>query len=248
MKDALGGAPGAPLLLANVWDATSTRVAVAAGAKAVGTSSWAVGLDGSDIVTVAAAIVAAAGDVPVSIDVERGGPDIGATVETVLAAGAVGVNIEDVDPARPGALVPIDEQASWIAAARRAGGDALFINARTDEWFGRGTSSLDEVVRRAEAFAAAGADGLFVPGLLDLDVLCELCTRVALPVNVMIAAGVPVLTELAAAGVRRVSQGGEGFLAAIGAHRSQLDRYLAGELTTEPAMLGAGASMLAAFS
>jgi 2-methylisocitrate lyase-like PEP mutase family enzyme len=252
----LAGPPGSPLLLANVWDATSVRVAVAAGAPAVGTSSFACALargarslDPALLAAGAADLVAAAGGaVPVSIDLEFGGDDIAATVSTVVAAGAAGVNIEDVSPAAPGALVPIDEQATRLAAARAAVGDALFINARCDEWFGSGSGSLEEAVARASAYADAGASGFFVPGLLDLDVLRELCGRVSLPVNVMIGTGVPALPALADAGVRRISQGGEGFLAAIGAHRSQLDRYVAGDLVTDQGALVAGASLLASFS
>jgi 2-methylisocitrate lyase-like PEP mutase family enzyme len=102
-------------------------------------------------------------------------------------------------------------------------------------------------MRRADAYATAGADGFFVPGLLDLEVLRELCSRVSLPVNVMIGMGVPPLADLAAAGVRRISQGGEPFLAAVGAQRQQLDRYLGGELGTDLAAMMTGASMLPAF-
>jgi 2-methylisocitrate lyase-like PEP mutase family enzyme len=251
----LVGDAGRPRLLVNVWDATSVRVAVAAGAEAVGTSSFAVALaagtqvlEPSVLAAGAAALVdAAAGRVPVSIDLEFGGDDIAPTVTTVVAAGAAGVNIEDVAPSARGALVPIDEQVARLGRARAAAGDALFINARCDEWFGAGSGSLESAVQRADAYAAAGADGFFVPGLLDLEVLRELCTRVTLPVNVMIGMGVPPLADLAAAGVRRISQGGEPFLAAVGAQRQQLDRYLGGELGTDLAAMMTGASMLPAF-
>jgi 2-methylisocitrate lyase-like PEP mutase family enzyme len=251
----LVGDAGSPLLLVNVWDVTSVRVAIAAGAAAVGTSSFAVALDHgaqvldpSALAAVAAALVAAAaGRAPVSIDLEFGGDDVAATVTAVVTAGAAGVNIEDVSPTAPGALVPIDEQVGRLARARAAAGDALFINARCDEGFGSGASSIAEAVRRCEAYAAAGADGFFVPGLLDLEVLRELCARVSLPVNVMIGVGVPALADLASAGVRRISQGGEPFLAAVGAQRQQLDAYLGGELGTDMTAMMTGASMLPTF-
>lgn len=246
-----------PLLLANAWDATSARVAVAAGATAIGTSSFAVALDhgvwdgqrlGLDEVLAVAAAIAGAVAIPVSVDIEHGGADVATTVRAVVDAGAVGVNIEDVDPASPGVLVEVDTQAALLATARAVSTD-LFINARCDAWFGASSGDpLEETVRRARAYREAGADGLFVPGLLDLDVLRTLCAEVDMPVNVMVGQGIPSIDELAGAGVRRISQGGESFLAAIGAHKLQTERYLSGGLGSPGDVLGAGASLLQALT
>lgn len=210
------------LVLPNAWDAGSAAVIASAGAPAVATTSggvsWSLGsgdgqrLGRAEMAEAARRIVAAV-DVPVTVDAEGGyGPlpaDVAATVEAVIGAGAVGVNLED-STAVGGPLFPVAEQAARLRAARTAAAAAglpeLVVNARTDVFlFGLG--GLDDVLERAEAYAKAGADGLFVPGLLDLDALAELCERVALPVNAMAVAGGPTVAELAAAGVRRVSVG-----------------------------------------
>jgi len=106
------------------------------------------------------------------------------------------------------------EQAQRIRAARAASASAglpeLFINARTDVFLygiGAPEARLDDVLARADAYAETGADGLFVPGLTDLQAITELATASPLPVNVMAGPGAPPVSELAAAGVRRVSIG-----------------------------------------
>ncbi|WP_406091505.1 isocitrate lyase/phosphoenolpyruvate mutase family protein [Kitasatospora purpeofusca] len=210
------------LVLPNAWDAGSAAVIASAGAAAIATTSggvsWSLGrgdgqrLDRATAVE-AARRVAAAVDLPVTVDAEGGyGPapdDVAETVRALVGAGAAGVNLED-SAAPGGPLFTVDEQAGRLRAARSAAEAAglpeLLVNARTDVFlFGLG--GLDEVLVRAEAYAAAGADGLFVPGLLDLDALAALCARSPLPVNAMAVAGGPGVAELAAAGVRRISVG-----------------------------------------
>ena len=95
-------------------------------------------------------------------------------------------------------------------AAAEAGLPGLVINARTDVFLlgiGDPAGRLDDVLGRAAAYADAGADSLFVPGLLDLDTLSELTSKVSLPVNVMAGPGAPDVNALRSAGVRRVSLG-----------------------------------------
>ncbi|WP_225809282.1 isocitrate lyase/PEP mutase family protein [Streptomyces spinosus] len=214
------------LVLPNAWDAGSAAVMAAAGARAIATTSggvaWSLGKgDGEqahrDEMLAAAARIAAAVDVPVTVDVEGGygaAPDeVAKTVTAVVAAGAVGVNLED-SQAPGGPLFTSEEQAERIAAARAAATGAglpeLVINARTDVYlFGIGEEAgrLEDVLARAAAYERAGADGIFVPGLLDLAVLGELTARSPLPVNAMAGPGGPGVAELAKAGVRRVSVG-----------------------------------------
>ncbi|WP_327085555.1 isocitrate lyase/phosphoenolpyruvate mutase family protein [Nonomuraea sp. NBC_01738] len=169
---------GDPLLLPNAWDVGSAVAIAAAGAKAIATTSagvaWSLGVpDGADLgaerqAAVIERIVGAVG-VPVSADIEAGYDSVEATVAAVVQAGAAGINLED----RVGAdLLDPAEQADRLAAARAAGG-SVWINARTDVYLA-GSRRLDEVQRRAEAYAAAGADSLFVPGLIDLKALEEL--------------------------------------------------------------------------
>ena len=225
-----------PLRLVNAWDRLSARVFGLAGAPAVATSSFAVALahgyqDGEripwDVVREAIAdIVDAAGDVPVTVDIEAGhGTEpsgVAAAVDDVIAAGAVGVNIEDILPSAPGELLGVDAQCERLRAARAAAEHRslpLFVNARCDVYFGARVDEekrAEAVLERAVAYAEAGANGVFVPGLTDLGVLAKLCGTVGVPVNVMVAPGLPSVEELAGAGVRRISQGGSGFLLAAG--------------------------------
>jgi 2-methylisocitrate lyase-like PEP mutase family enzyme len=214
------------LVLPNAWDACSAALIARAGAQAIATTSggvaWSVGRSDGEHLTRAEMIrqveqITAAVDVPVTADVEGGygpGPDdVAKTVEAVAAAGAVGVNIED-SQATTGTLfdrVAASERlGAGRAAARRAGLPEMVINARTDVFlFGIGDPEgrLDNVLDRATAYAAAGADVLFVPGLIDLDTIALLVRSSPLPVNVMAGPGAPSVGEFAAAGVRRVSVG-----------------------------------------
>ncbi|WP_211715818.1 isocitrate lyase/phosphoenolpyruvate mutase family protein [Nocardiopsis sp. MG754419] len=214
------------LVLPNAWDAASAAAIAAAGAKAIATTSggvaWSLGRPDGQILTRGEMVeqvrrIAGAVDVPVTADVEGGyghAPgDVATTIEAVVAAGAVGVNIED-SHAPGGPLFTAQEQAERLRAARtaaeRAGLADLVINVRTDVFlFGIGEAHgrLDDVVARASAYAEAGADSLFVPGLVDLDVLTSLVASTPLPVNVMAGPGAPTVAEFEAAGVRRVSLG-----------------------------------------
>jgi 2-methylisocitrate lyase-like PEP mutase family enzyme len=205
--------PGQPLLLPNAWDVASAVAIAGAGAKAIATTSagvaWSLGVpDGAGLgakraAAVTARIVAAL-DVPVSADIEAGYEDVAATVTAVLQAGAVGVNIED---RRDGAgLYAPAEQADRLAAARTAAdGMPFWINARTDVFLG-GTGRIDDALERSAAYAAAGADSLFVPGLVDPAGIAELAAG-PLPVAVMVWPGAPPVAELAAAGAVRISLG-----------------------------------------
>lgn len=211
-----------PLVLPNVWDAGSAVLVVAAGAKAVATTSggvaWSLGKPDGQVVTRDEMIeqvrrIAAVVDVPVTADIEGGYDDVRETIEQVVAAGAVGVNLED-STAPGGPLFSAEEQVERIIAARAgataAGLPELLINVRTDVFlFGIGPEEgrLSDVLDRAKAYADAGADGLFVPGLTDLAVVAELTAQSPLPVNVMAGPGAPPVADFLAHGVRRISIG-----------------------------------------
>ncbi|MFJ5215256.1 isocitrate lyase/phosphoenolpyruvate mutase family protein [Streptomyces sp. NPDC088354] len=214
--------PGRPLLLANAWDAASARVAERAGAAAVATTSsgvsWTLGTaDGGHVdpslALALTARVAAAVAVPVSADIEGGyatGPEgVADTVRAVLAAGAVGVNIEDSFAGGPRPLRAPADQASRIAAARRAADEAgvpLFVHARTDTFL-RGPGDIEETLARAAVYLDAGADGIFVPGVTDPALVSELADGIDAPLGVLAGPGAPAVAELAAAGAARVSLG-----------------------------------------
>jgi 2-methylisocitrate lyase-like PEP mutase family enzyme len=124
-----------------------------------------------------------------------------------------GINLED-SPGRDGQkLLDSQQQAERIAAAReaaRTAGCELLINARTDVYlFGVGApeSRLAETLRRAAAYRAAGADCVFVPGVIDRDTIATLAKQIACPLNIMAMPGAPGTAELGALGVARVSVG-----------------------------------------
>jgi 2-methylisocitrate lyase-like PEP mutase family enzyme len=199
-------------VLVNAWDAASARVAEEAGSRAVATTSagvaWSLGArDGDvldrDVAVAAVRRVVAAVTVPVTADIESGfGVDpeaVAETVRLVVATGAVGVNIED-------GVRGIDDQSARLAAAKRAAGEALFINARIDEYL-RGGHDLGTVLARANAFLEAGADGIFVPGVVDPATIEELVAKIPAPVNVLVGPGAPTVPQLGRLGVARVSLG-----------------------------------------
>jgi 2-methylisocitrate lyase-like PEP mutase family enzyme len=254
-----------PLRLANAWDATSARVLTAAGASAIGTTSFGVALDHGTqdgerlpfdrVLEVTHSIVSAVG-VPVTIDMEAGHGatpgEVQQSVGRVIECGAVGINIEDSIPGQPGALLDAPGQSARIAAARAAAeqsGVPLFINARCDVYFGADIPSdmrVSEVLSRARSYQAAGADGLFLPGLLDPATIKILSSQIDLPVNIMIGVGAPSFAELADAGVRRLSQGGEPFLTVAGFLKTLTERYLAGQFSPYPEALSAGVTLIQA--
>jgi 2-methylisocitrate lyase-like PEP mutase family enzyme len=210
--------PGAPLLLPNAWDVASAVTIASAGAKAIATTSagvaWSLGVPdaanfGAERSAAVVSRIVQAVDVPVTADIEAGYDSVDDTMTAVLQAGAVGVNIED---RADGRLLTPAEQAERLAAARAAAdklGIPAWINARTDVYLAPDIPQderLDAVFERAAAYAQAGADSLFVPGLIDLPALAKLATG-PLPVAVMVWAGAPTVAELAAVGVVRISLG-----------------------------------------
>lgn len=211
------------LVLANAWDAASAGIVAAAGAAAVATTSagvaWALGAPDGDAVDRVLALqaigrIVATVDVPVTADIETGygatDDQLAQTILGVLDAGAVGINIEDSGFAP---LRPIAEQAERLRVVRStadSAGRSLFVNARIDTYLmqaGDPDDRFAETLRRSHAYLEAGANGVFVPGLLDLQVLRELVAEVPAPVNVLAGFGGPTVAELRDIGVRRVSLG-----------------------------------------
>ncbi|OIJ87896.1 isocitrate lyase/PEP mutase family protein [Streptomyces colonosanans] len=221
-----------PLALANAWDVASARVIEAAGAPAIATTSagvaWSLGSPDGDALTRDQALelisrITAAVSVPVTADIEGGygqdAADVAETITGVLAAGAVGVNIED--GTRPPA-----ELAMRLTVARqtadREGAD-LFLNARIDTYlFGLGDpdTRLEETLSRARLYVDAGADGIFVPGVTDTTTIAALAKEISVPLNVMAGPGAPTVAELGTLGVARVSLGSGVAQAAYAAARS----------------------------
>lgn len=239
-----------PLVLPNAWDAGSARLMELAGAKAIATTSagisWSHGLhDGQklsrdEMLSVIARILRRV-EVPVTADIEggygAGAPqDVAATVRAVAALGVAGINLED-SPGRDGQkLLDPGTQAERIAAAREAGGE-LVINARTDVYLfevGEPATRFAEVCRRAAVYRAAGADCVFVPGLIDRDIIAALVKEIGCPLNIMAMPGAPSVAELTALRVARVSVGPLIIQAAFAATRRATRELLGAGTYGEP--------------
>jgi 2-methylisocitrate lyase-like PEP mutase family enzyme len=213
--------PGNPLILYNVWDAGSTVAVAKAGAKAIATGSWGVagahGISDGEKLPLDTAIatlkeILAVTDLPVSIDMEAGyGADaagVGASVKRAADAGAIGINMEDKDPATR-TLFSVANASARIGAAAATG---VFVNARADMFIltppaYHDAAKVDEMIERAKAYADAGARGLFVPFLQDAALIERLCAGSPLPVNILMRAGCPDHKTLAELGVARISHG-----------------------------------------
>jgi len=223
-----------PLVLPNAWDVPSARVFEEAGFPAIATSSAGIMVshgypDGEQMprreLLAAVARIAERLAVPLSADVVAGyGASPAAvekTVEKVLDAGAVGVNLEDLHPSRD-RLYRVDAQLRRLEAVRRAAAKRdvpLVINARTDAFRhapGDEPERLREAIRRASAYRDAGADCVYPMGLREAATIAAFVEALHCPVNVMVRPGLPPLSELERIGVKRVSFGPAGSYAALG--------------------------------
>ena len=172
-------------------------------------------VDRDDMLAAIARIVAAV-DVGVSADVEAGygdtESDAASVAERVLAAGVVGLNLQDTgNPAGrwAGRLAPIERAVAKIAAVRgvaQRAGVPLVINARTDTFLQDGDQVGGAIVR-GNAYLAAGADCVFAPGVVDARDIARLVAGLDGPLNIYAGPGTPPVAELESLGVRRVSIG-----------------------------------------
>ena len=210
-------------VMPNPWDVGSARYLQHLGFKALASTSagfafaqgYADGAVPRDVMLAHLAELAAAADVPVNADFEGGyadaPEDVAESVRLCVETGVAGLSIEDStsDPAIP--LYDFDLALARVRAARaaidKAGRDVVFT-ARS-EGFIRGRPDLDETIRRLQAFAAAGADCLYSPGIKTREQIEAVVKAVApKPVNLLIFGTVLTVAEIAAMGVRRISVGG----------------------------------------
>ena len=222
------------LLLPNAWDSVSARIFEEAGFRAVATTSgglaWSLGYaDGegapwSEVVAATRRIVRVV-SVPVSADIESGfgatASDVFNNVAEIIAAGVVGINVEDSDLRKKGALRSVEEAAERVRAARRAAEEAgisIVINARTDVFHlnvGNESERPAEALRRAHAYLDAGADCIFLFGNPELSVVSELARAINAPVNIVGRPGMPNMSELERLGIARVSTAGGAAIATL---------------------------------
>jgi 2-methylisocitrate lyase-like PEP mutase family enzyme len=230
--------PGEILVLPNAWDAGSARLIEETGAKAIATSSaavsWAHGYaDGETIPpeTLLHAVreIARVTRIPLSVDAEAGldaTPDMVAElVVKLVEAGASGINLEDGN-ASPDLLVA--KIKAIKDAVKRKGAD-IYINARADVYLRELSAPegpREAMIARGKAYAAAGADGFFAPGVADIADIKAIAGAVQAPLNILVWPGLAPVAELKAAGVRRVSAGSGMARAALGALKSTTKQLL----------------------
>jgi 2-methylisocitrate lyase-like PEP mutase family enzyme len=212
------------LPLPNAWDAASARVFEQAGFKAVATTSagvsHCVGYPDGQVIPRDEMItmirwIARAVSIPVTADMESGfgrdANDVTETVRMVIAAGAVGINLEDSVHGQVRKLYELPVAIERLRAAREAANAAqvpIVINARTDVFLlgsGEQSAQFDEAARRLNAYREAGADCLYPIGFLDAETIERLAKAINGPINVIGMPGVPPTSELERLGVARVS-------------------------------------------
>ena len=221
--------------LPNAWDVASARILEEARYPAIATSSAGIAFslgyaDGQrvsrDQMLEVVGRIAHAVRVPVTADMEAGYGttvnDMEETAKAVIAAGAIGMNLEDVTGEDESSQVDTAQQVEKIRAIRATSsshGVPLVLNARTDIYLmpiGEAATRFERAVERLRAYRQAGADCVFAPGVSDRDTIPKLVKAIAAPLNILISPNCPSLTELEKMGVARVSAGSALMRAALG--------------------------------
>jgi 2-methylisocitrate lyase-like PEP mutase family enzyme len=211
--------PGDPLLIPNPWDAGSAKLLASLGFEALATTSSGFAatlgrVDNSvsreEALAHSAAIVAAT-PLPVSADLENGFADdadaVAETVRGAVDAGLAGCSIEDSTGREEEPLYALELAAERITAAAEAAGGRLVLTGRAENFI-VGREDLSDTIARLQAYQDAGADVLYAPRLTRIEDVRSVVESVDRPVNVLAWSGLPPISELAAAGVSRVSVGG----------------------------------------
>jgi 2-methylisocitrate lyase-like PEP mutase family enzyme len=223
------------LVLPNAWDVTSARIFEDAGFPAIGTSSAGVANslgypDGQKIpreeMLGVVRRIAEAVEVPVTADVEAGfgntPEEVAETAREVIAAGAVGMNLEDGTEEKPDFLMDVSRQNEIIRAVLAAAASAgipFVLNARTDIFLygiGPAETRLERAIDRLNSYHAAGAQSLFAPGVKDRETIAQLARGVGGPLNILATVGTPPVAELQRLGVARISVGSGPMRATLG--------------------------------
>jgi len=214
---------GDPVILFNIWDPGSAKIVEQAGSKALATGSAPVamahGFEDGENIPLDMAIdnlrrIVSATSIPVSFDLEGGygasADAVSHAVSAAVMAGASGFNFEDQIIGTT-SFYNVEDQVKRIAAARISAGDT-FINARTDIFLKAAVEThdmvmLEQAIERGKAYAQAGADGFFVPGLADKKLIETLVSAIDLPINIIALPHMPDSKILASLGVARISYG-----------------------------------------
>jgi 2-methylisocitrate lyase-like PEP mutase family enzyme len=223
------------LALPNAWDVASARILEEAGFPVIATSSAAVAFslgypDGErisrDAMLEVVEQIAHGVRVPVTADMESGyattPKEMMETAKAVIAAGAIGLNLEDVTGDDESTHVALPLQVEKIRAIKETAASAgvpLVLNARTDIYLmpiGEISTRFERTVERLRTYHKAGADCVFAPGVSDRDIIAKLVEAIAAPLNILVSANCPPLAELEKIGVARVSAGSAVMRAALG--------------------------------
>ncbi|CUK30020.1 isocitrate lyase/phosphoenolpyruvate mutase family protein [Listeria monocytogenes] len=239
-----------PLILYNCWDVASARAIQQGGAPVIATSSYAIAeslgaVDGEhltfDEMFLVISRIAKNVSLPLTVDIETGYArnleELAQNVERLLAIGVCGVNLEDqlIGVTNPG-LCSTEEQCDKIETIKETAAKMsteIFINARTDVFFqGRDGDEtvdlLEEAIDRAKAYKEAGADAIFIPGLLLPKLIRAFVEKSPLPVNVMRMDGMLSNEDLQKIGVKRISYGPFSFFQANLAIQLEVERIFEG--------------------
>jgi 2-methylisocitrate lyase-like PEP mutase family enzyme len=254
------------LILPNAWDVASARIFEEAGFPAIGTTSAGVAnslgypdgqkIPRKEMLAVVRRIAEAVG-APVTADVEAGygttPEEVADTAREVIAAGAVGMNLEDGVDGKPDLLADMSLQKEIILAVLEVAAASrvpFVLNARTDIFLngiGPEETRLARTIERLNAYRAAGAQSLFAPGVKDRETIFQVARGVAGPLNILATLGTPPVSELQKLGVARVSVGSGPMRATLG-FLSRMARQLRDEgafnLMTEGAIQYADANRL----
>ncbi|MDY4387301.1 isocitrate lyase/PEP mutase family protein [Pectobacterium aroidearum] len=213
-----------PLLIANVWDASSAIAAQHAGYQALGTSSAAIAAmlgyeDGEamsfDELLYIVTRIKSVSHLPLSVDVESGfgrtASEITVNLKRLASLGVVGVNLEDSrvvnDVRQLDDAVAFSRALKEIRHALTIENDQLFFNIRTDTFLLGHEQALQETLLRGRLYEEAGADGLFVPCLTSENDIAIISREINLPLNVMCMPDLPAFDRLKTLGVNRLSMG-----------------------------------------
>lgn len=223
------------LVLPNAWDVASARILEELGYPAIATTSAGIAFslgypDGQrvsrDQMLEVVARIAHAVRVPVTADMESGYgttvKDMTETTKALIAAGAIGLNLEDVTGNDESSHVEVKLQVEKIGAIREISaslGVPLVLNARTDIYLmpiGPVETRFDRTVERLRAYRQAGAECLFAPGVQDRETIAKLVRALEAPLNILLTPACPPLRELEKMGVARASAGSAAMRATLG--------------------------------
>jgi 2-methylisocitrate lyase-like PEP mutase family enzyme len=209
------------LVLPNAWDCASARIFEQAGFPSIATTSAGIAFslgyfDGEripqDLMLATVGQITDSVQLPVSADLEAGYGDVAKTTAGLIAAGAVGLNLEDMDHDSQ-SLAPISMQIEKIAMVRRVAaglGVNVVINARSDVFLaeiGEPATRFDRACERLQAYIGAGADCVFLPGVADENIIRRVVETLKFPLNILTGANLPPIPRLSELGVARVSVG-----------------------------------------